>query len=172
MAEPTQHQHVSSDSSVRLDDDCANANGLSSTERRRQFALRFKTQLCRSHAVDGGCLYKYKCVFAHGEAELRTEELNQQEGIVSEAAIRDWRRKNRLEAFHETTTTAPATVPPSPKEASALDKPSQPILVDRWNAPASGNASAQCADSGWMPWQGLGASSSDNASLGALLFYR
>jgi hypothetical protein len=72
-------------------------------------AERFRTKLCRSwlqrHGTksppvnadtldgQGCCPYQSRCMFAHGEAELRTAKQNLEDGLTSESAIKEFKRK-------------------------------------------------------------------------------
>jgi len=53
---------------------------------------RYKTKMCRNYIKFGSCPYEHRCMFAHGEEELRSEQQNESEGILSEE---DLRRKQR-----------------------------------------------------------------------------
>ena len=55
-------------------------------------AQRFRTKLCNKFAECGSCPYLHRCMFAHGEAELRTAGQNVADGLVSEEAIRAFKR--------------------------------------------------------------------------------
>jgi hypothetical protein len=55
---------------------------------------RFKTQLCRSYMDGASCAYGYRCMFAHGERELRTVDQNVADHVVDQEAIRDYRRRH------------------------------------------------------------------------------
>jgi hypothetical protein len=56
-------------------------------------AERFKTKRCKKFEQTGHCPYLGKCMFAHGERELRTLEQNMEEGIVSQIAVYSLRRR-------------------------------------------------------------------------------
>ncbi|KAH9597461.1 zinc finger protein [Trypanosoma melophagium] len=66
-------------------------------------AERYKTKLCRNYMETGVCPYQSRCMFAHGEYELRTAEMNVCDGLVTEEAIRafrrQWRRATATPAF-------------------------------------------------------------------------
>ena len=47
-------------------------------------ATRFKTKLCRHYMESGVCPFQSRCVFSHGQVELRTSDENRTNGIVSE----------------------------------------------------------------------------------------
>lgn len=56
-------------------------------------AERYKTKFCRAFMMTGRCQYESKCMFAHGGLELRNKEMNVQDGITSEAAIKAYRKQ-------------------------------------------------------------------------------
>eukprot|EP00796_Vickermania_ingenoplastis_P005545 gene5545-4000_t len=56
-------------------------------------ADRYKTRLCDKFMATGFCPYEVRCMFAHGESELRTAEDNIRDGLVTEEAIRAFRAK-------------------------------------------------------------------------------
>lgn len=60
-------------------------------------AQRFKTCICRNFA-GGFCPYEDRCMFAHGEEELRSIDQNIAEGIVNSEAIMQHRRDRRYNA--------------------------------------------------------------------------
>lgn len=92
------------------------SQGPAEDNRRRVFAKRFRTELCRGFLATGACAYHSKCMFAHGEAELRTEQQNLDDGLVCESAIRAWKKQHRnrelrgappaAEVHHERTGSA------------------------------------------------------------------
>jgi hypothetical protein len=51
---------------------------------------RFRTRPCRNHRPAPGkqCPYRSRCMFAHGDEELRTSAMNFRDGLFTEAAIR------------------------------------------------------------------------------------
>jgi hypothetical protein len=52
---------------------------------------RFRTRLCRNHhpaPAGKQCPYRSRCMFAHGDDELRTPAMNFRDGLFTEAAIR------------------------------------------------------------------------------------
>eukprot|EP00672_Neobodo_designis_P008217 CAMPEP_0174877834 /NCGR_PEP_ID=MMETSP1114-20130205/82457_1 /TAXON_ID=312471 /ORGANISM="Neobodo designis, Strain CCAP 1951/1" /LENGTH=202 /DNA_ID=CAMNT_0016113221 /DNA_START=284 /DNA_END=892 /DNA_ORIENTATION=- len=51
-------------------------------------AQRFRTKMCKNHVERGECPYVHRCMFAHGESELRTTEQNVADRLFSEDAIR------------------------------------------------------------------------------------
>lgn len=60
-------------------------------------ADRYKTKLCDKWVEKGKCPYDRKCMFAHGEHELRTYEMNLMDDLTTEENIRQFRRNQRLE---------------------------------------------------------------------------
>jgi hypothetical protein len=58
-------------------------------------AERFRTKLCRNYLQhpDCPCPYEDRCMFAHGDHELRTAAQNLEDGLVSEDAIRLFKQK-------------------------------------------------------------------------------
>jgi len=63
--------------------------------KKKQFAIRFKTELCRSFETEHHCPYEGKCVFAHGASDLRTPEQNEADGLITDTAIRGWLRRQK-----------------------------------------------------------------------------
>jgi hypothetical protein len=55
-------------------------------------AERFKTKLCRTFSDTGSCPYEERCMFAHGEAKLRTKEMNLMDKLTTEDAIRNFQQ--------------------------------------------------------------------------------
>lgn len=59
---------------------------------RSLLAERYKTKMCRNYLVSGECPYEVRCMFAHGDHELRTTEMNVRDGLVTEEAIKAFQR--------------------------------------------------------------------------------
>ena len=76
---------------------CAVAEQQANGNSRRVFGRRFRTELCKSYVATGTCKYHNRCMYAHGDALLRTEEQNLADGLVSESAIRAWARTHKPE---------------------------------------------------------------------------
>ena len=55
------------------------------TDRRRVFAKRFRTTLCKEFIETGTYIYGFDCLYAHCEADLRTEEMNKD--LTSEMVV-------------------------------------------------------------------------------------
>jgi hypothetical protein len=70
----------------------ATANVASVDDHRPLLAERFKTSVCHHHERVGSCPYEHRCMFAHGIHELRTKEMNVADGLVTEEAIREFKR--------------------------------------------------------------------------------
>jgi hypothetical protein len=51
-------------------------------------ADRFKTRSCENFKRHGECSFAHRCMFAHGEEELRTTEMNIRSGLTTEEAIK------------------------------------------------------------------------------------
>ncbi len=66
-------------------------------------AERFRTKLCRNYLQhpDRPCPYEDRCMFAHGDHELRTAAQNTSDGLTSEEAIRELKRKERQERLKD-----------------------------------------------------------------------
>lgn len=56
-------------------------------------ASRYKTSICKAHNKTGRCAHGDRCVFAHGEAELRTREANLRAGLRTPASLRVHRER-------------------------------------------------------------------------------
>jgi hypothetical protein len=107
-------------------------------------AERFRTKLCRNFTESGSCPYESRCMFAHGDHQLRTTELNLQDGLTSEEAIRQFKRINLkmrskpVVAIH----IEPITVrfdQPSPAHSDGLSRtPSNDSLDDSFS-PSAGS---------------------------------
>lgn len=58
-------------------------------------AERYKTKYCKNFVQYQHCPYEERCMFAHGEEELRTVEDNVRDGLVTEEAIKTFQRQYR-----------------------------------------------------------------------------
>lgn len=76
----------------------SSGNTKNNQQRKEQkiLAERFKTQMCRNYERKGSCPYENKCMFAHGDADLRTPEMNVRDGLFTEESIEAFRRAQRL----------------------------------------------------------------------------
>lgn len=61
-------------------------------ERPNVLVERYKTKMCRNYMVNGSCNYHSRCMFAHGEHELRTTDMNVRDGLFTEEAIKSFQR--------------------------------------------------------------------------------
>eukprot|EP00760_Papus_ankaliazontas_P032528 PhM_4_TR5882/c0_g1_i1/m.15835 len=52
--------------------------------------VRYKTKICRHFVESGACPFTARCVFAHGQDDMRSVEMNEAEGITTDAALRDY----------------------------------------------------------------------------------
>lgn len=77
-------------------------NAAAANKERHVLAERYKTKMCRNYLQTGVCPYETRCMFAHGDHELRTSDMNVQDGLITEEAIKSWQRvlsqKNRQAA--------------------------------------------------------------------------
>jgi hypothetical protein len=73
---------------------CCGAARANCGEHKPLLAERFKTKMCRSYERTGSCPYVHRCMFAHGDHELRTPEMNLVDGLVTEEAIKEFKRVN------------------------------------------------------------------------------
>lgn len=55
-------------------------------------AERFKTKMCKNFVEHGHCPYVFRCMFAHGDHELRTKQMNLADGLYTEEAIKAFKR--------------------------------------------------------------------------------
>jgi hypothetical protein len=55
-------------------------------------AERFKTKMCRNFVETGECPYEIRCMFAHGDDEMRSKTMNLADGLVTEDAIKNFQR--------------------------------------------------------------------------------
>jgi hypothetical protein len=77
----------------------SNCQGYCALQIAGVIAERFRTKLCSKWVENGGwCPYESRCMFAHGERELRTTEMNLKEGLTSEEAIRRFKAQLKAQA--------------------------------------------------------------------------
>lgn len=95
-------------------------------ERKAVLADRYKTRMCRNYEETGRCPYENKCMFAHGEAELRTTEMNLEDGLVTEEAIKAFQRQQMLkkQALQQPVVAAPQQVQQQQQQQQAEASPS------------------------------------------------
>jgi hypothetical protein len=79
-------------------------------------AERFKNKMCRTFIETGSCPYEERCMFAHGDADLRTKEMNLADKLTTEEAIRNFQRATR----ERNMAAAASTSTDSKSKASAM----------------------------------------------------
>jgi hypothetical protein len=106
-------------------------------------AERFKTQMCRNYERTGSCPYVHRCMFAHGEWELRTPDMNILDGLVTEAAIKEFKRVNyevRRAASEACGLSQPsgywyAPIVPSATSVAPVSVNDESQLLRSWSTP-------------------------------------
>lgn len=101
-------------------------------DERHILAERFKTKVCRNFLTQGFCPYESRCMFAHGDAEMRSADMNIRDGLFTEEAIKAFKRAHRMVERAE----ASAMLPPPPAYSAAIERDSIT------NAPALNQANA------------------------------
>jgi len=96
-----------------MDDGCGGGE-----QQRPVLASRYKTKMCRNYVITGMCPYEIRCMFAHGEHELRTMEMNLKDGLVTEEAIKQFNRSQKF----STATTVPLSPPAPTKKINSPSK--------------------------------------------------
>lgn len=69
-----------------------NTSYLNDQKAKYLLAERYKTKMCRNYMTTGACPYTHRCMFAHGQQELRTTDMNVRDGLMTEEAIRSFQR--------------------------------------------------------------------------------
>ena len=96
----------------------AHSTSAGTQDQRHVLAERYKCKLCRNYVVNGECPYEFRCMFAHGEHELRTMEMNLKDGLITEEAIKAFQRVVRArerelqQSRHTVFTYEPAAAEP------------------------------------------------------------
>jgi hypothetical protein len=85
-------------------------------------AERFKTKLCRTFSDTGSCPYEERCMFAHGEANLRTKEMNLADKLTTEDAIRNFQQVLRGDISERTTPPSEASCHFNARPAALADR--------------------------------------------------
>jgi hypothetical protein len=99
-------------------------------------AERFRTKLCRNYLLhpDHPCPYEERCMFAHGDHELRTAAQNMLDGLMSEEAIREFKRKEtdsaKSASLSESVHISASTVPLISRSVDPQDFPIVPRPVE------------------------------------------
>jgi hypothetical protein len=91
-------------------------------------AARFRTQICKNYVAIGTCTYDDRCMFAHGEAELRTLEMNVRDHLVTEDAINAYITARLAARCNLPVTTFPVSVAAGGDAADLT----RPILAERF----------------------------------------
>jgi len=50
---------------------------------------RYKTKLCKHWMETGMCPFQGRCIFSHGQEEIRTADENRAKGLTTESALRE-----------------------------------------------------------------------------------
>jgi hypothetical protein len=87
---------------------------VKTTPHRPILAERFKTKMCQNYEKSGACAYEARCMFAHGDDDLRTKEMNLKDSLTTEDAIRAFQRAKWVAEHGEDVP-----MPPGPKAAAA-----------------------------------------------------
>ena len=95
-----------------------------SQQDRHVHASRYKTKMCRNYLVSGECPYEFRCMFAHGDHELRTMEMNLKDGLITEEAIKLFNRSLK--------STSYVSTPPSMSPSKSQFYASTPTTVRRF----------------------------------------
>lgn len=84
---------------------------MSEQDMKNILAERYKTKLCRNYLETGKCPYDVRCMFAHGGVELRSTQMNLDDGLVTEEAIRMFQRHRNLSSLAPRLSLSTAVVP-------------------------------------------------------------
>lgn len=71
---------------------CSAVPTAAANAERHVLAERYKSKMCRNYLEMGECPYETRCMFAHGDHELRSCEMNIRDGLISEEAIKAFQR--------------------------------------------------------------------------------
>jgi len=93
--------------------------------RPHQAAARYKTKLCCGWLANGHCPYEFKCMFAHGDHELRTKEMNLADGLTHDEAVRAHQWRLWAAGYGAAASISPAVLPMLPRKV-----PSPPAPID------------------------------------------
>jgi hypothetical protein len=118
-------------------------------------AERYKTRVCSNFATTGRCPYQSRCVFAHGEGELRSTDMNVRDGLLTEAKIRSF---NRAKEFHRRRESQKSTAKSNDNSARVSDA-EEPVATEQrvatahpWrHNPYSANCTVELQESNSMP---------------------
>lgn len=87
---------------------------------RHVLAERYKTKMCRNYLQHGECPYEVRCMFAHGDHEMRTCEMNIRDGLTTEEAIKSFQRMWTARSRHMRNSHGSAAQHMQPCESSFL----------------------------------------------------
>jgi hypothetical protein len=97
-------------------------------------AERFKTKICRNYVTLGMCPYEQRCMFAHGEADMRTKEMNVADRLTTEEAIKAFQRARYAAKGRETMFAAAeeSDIPSIPAVRRPAESPYRHDPYYRW----------------------------------------
>ena len=124
-------------------------NGQRGAGKDKILAERFKTQMCRNYEKKGSCPYENKCMFAHGEADLRTPEMNVRDGLFTEESIEAFRRAQRLLKKRAAQAARQAAAAAAEAEKVACEAPTPantPVEASLMSAGASSSTGASAEE--------------------------
>lgn len=84
-------------------------------------AERYKTKVCKNYIEMGMCPYESRCMFAHGDDELRTADENLRDGIVTEDSIRHFKRMQAYKVQAQQAAQQATCGPPSYEHSSFVE---------------------------------------------------
>ena len=93
-----------------------------------RFARHFKTQLCNNFYALGLCKYNKKCLFAHGEGDVRSVAQNVADGLVTDKSIRKFQRHQAAMATPK-SELGPASLRGSPITSETLSTAKGPPVA-------------------------------------------
>ncbi|KPA85988.1 hypothetical protein ABB37_00278 [Leptomonas pyrrhocoris] len=103
-------------------------------------ASRYKTKMCKNYIAKGECPYEVRCMFAHGERELRSSEENIRDGLVTEEAIKSFQRQQNqakrratYAAAHGAEARAAATAVSAPQQMYVDGEESEEVYYHNHN---------------------------------------
>lgn len=90
---PAYHHHIHINMST-----AATSAAASAAAHKPILAERFKTKVCQNFETTGVCPYEARCMFAHGDHELRTKQMNLNDNLVTEEAIKAFQKARAIAA--------------------------------------------------------------------------
>jgi len=85
----------------------------SAAQDRQVHASLYKTKACRKFMANGVCPYESRCMFAHSEKELRTVEMNEKDGLITEEAVKKFIQSLKKSAPTQLLMSNPLSISPS-----------------------------------------------------------